>query len=190
MRTLIYATLLLTGFCFADVGTLSARQNGDESGKGWGGIIDWINKLSGPPFWGRGASPYWESSDGEFRVRLTVVLRKSYNESAAGMPDTASFWMVTVQPNVEFAIGSLPLDVGAGAAAHVFWGENRFLNASLIPILAQWRPRTDAEVVPCGGAALHIFAPFSASAFAPYGLRDNGWEPVINLFGAFDYRKR
>lgn len=197
MKKLICCIMLLAFLGLAHAGPVSALQNGEDhdGGGGMGAIIEWIHKLSGPPFLGGGVAPFWESGDRGHRIRLTLTYRGSRDESSAGLSnDDAHFNMFSVQVTPEFQLGNWG-SVGAGVTANIFGGDtDTFLQLSF-PLQFQLRPENDDDFIPRAGVGLKLFPPFADDEFLFRGgprvdVSRDSWETVFHLFGGVDYRKR
>ena len=190
---LLFAVLAV----FPTAGRVAAQEDG------MGAILDWIHKLSGPPFIGFGLTGFHElrgvQLQGEdtthrepgIRFRLTTVYRMSISETGEVMPETANITMLTIQPTVEFPITRLPLEFGVGVALNRFGGDaDAFWHLS-VPVLAQYRPRhASSRFVPRVGVAVHVFPGFSTSDFEPLvvDVQRGAAEAVLQFFVAIERR--
>lgn len=160
-----------------------------------GAILDWINKLSGPEFWGVGASfsvplPGAEGRDPYFRYRLDGILHFSYDEAEEVDPDDADIRMFTIRNTVEFPVRYLPLDFTAGVSLHRFSGSDfdAFWHWS-VPIALQVRVPLSSRATLRFGPSLDIFPAFDDEDFLPLIVdvsRDDA-EAVFGLFVGVDF---
>ncbi len=140
--------------------------------QGIGPLLDWISKLSGPQLWGGGLSVYTPvvPSKGEegVRFRISGVYRTSYDEAEEIDPDDASIQMITLRPEFEFPLPSIPVDLGAGFAFHRFQGDDfqSFWHWS-VPFRAQLRVPIGRVFRFRAGLSLNIYPAFDAGDFAP-----------------------
>lgn len=150
-----------------------------------GPILDWIHKLSGPPFVGAGLTgSITVGQEPRFLLRLTGVYRTSVSESDAVDPDDANITMITLQPTVELPLETIPFDFGIGVALHRFGGDADGFWHYSVPVLVQWRPRNASRLIPRIGLALHVFPEFDATDFAPLtvDVSRDGAEAVLQSF--------
>lgn len=160
-----------------------------------GAILDWINKLSGPQFWGVGASlstplPGHEDRDPFFRYRLDGIWHMSYDEAEEVEPDDADIRMFTLRNTVQFPVRYLPLDFAVGLSLHRFSGPDfdAFWHYS-VPVQAQLRVALSETAVLRFGPSLDVFPAFDDEDFLPVVVdvsRDDA-EAVIGLFLGVDF---
>ena len=188
MKRLVRGIALVSLLVLGGTGVASAQT---AEGGGLGGFIDWLIRLSGPPFVGAGATAFYTlRGEAGVRLRFSAAYRTSVSESGEVTPEDANITMVTLQPSVEFPLQKSPIDVGIGFAFHSFGGDADGFWHYSVPLSAQYRPRGNGSVVPRIGAALNVFPKFDATDFAPLDVsvsRDNA-EAVFQLFLGFEFR--
>lgn len=165
------------------------------SSQGIGVILEWINKLSGPPFWGVGASfstplPGHEDRDPYFQYRLDAILHYSFNEADEVDPDDAEIRMLTLRNTVQFPVRYLPLDFGVGVSLHRFSGSDfdAFWHWS-VPIQAQFSYTLSPRATLRAGPTLDVFPAFDDEDFLPVIVnvsRDDA-EAVFGFFVGADF---
>lgn len=161
-----------------------------------GAILEWINKLSGPPFGGVGASfsvplPGHENRDPYLRYRLDGILHFSYDEADAVDPDDASIRMLTLRNTVAFPVRYLPLDFAVGVGLHRFSGSDfdAFWHWS-VPVQAQLRAPLSSAATLRFGPSLNVFPAFDDDDFEPLtvDVSREGAEAVLGFFLGLDFR--
>lgn len=138
-----------------------------------GVILEWINKMSGPPFGGVGAAftvPIAGREDPEphFRYRAEAVFFFSYSEEGEVDPDDASIRLFTFRNTLVMPVRYIPLDVNVGVSLHRFSGSDfdSFWHWS-IPIQAQLRIDKWDPVTVRLGPSVDVFHAFDQDDFLP-----------------------
>jgi hypothetical protein len=166
----------------------------DEERSGMGVFLDWIHKLSGPPFIGGGISGFYGRTGEGLRFRLTCSVKISFNETSAGATSNAiQINMITIQPTLEYGLPDIDFDIGTGAAFDLYTGQFDTVRKWSFPLFAQWRPRGDDKWVPrlaTGVRFFPAFAPDDFSRLGPLNVERSGWEAVWQAFGGVDYINR
>jgi hypothetical protein len=171
----------------------AAASGQDEERSGIGLFLDFIHKLSGPSFFGPGASLYFQVSDDMF-VRVSGAGRKAVDKDPDEVVQTgATITMTTLQVTLDKRIVSSirlddtdlgAFDLGVGLAIHSFAGDvDEFAHHSGL-VQTQWRRLFAGLFAVRVGAALHAFPPFQDSDFAPLtvNVEREGYEAVKQLF--------
>ena len=180
-----------------------------QNGGGFGAVMDWIQRLSGPEFRGgalsiftpdigsRGTPRDGEESSRIFRLRLNGAYHHSADSDDVIDPDGSAITMLTIQPMLEIPIWpvrpqSWYFELGIGYAWHRFAGEvDPFWNES-IPLKVQFvrelwnlENRLDVRI----GVGGHYWMKFDDSDFAPLvvTLERNKREFTAAAFVALDW---
>jgi hypothetical protein len=178
-RSILLLALLLVGF----PGRLWAQEGGI------GGIMDFIQRLSGPKFIGGGLTVKVPLGWQNLSLRLNAVHRQSFDESGEVVQgDDVVIKMWSAQPMLEVDLPGLPLAVAAGAGIHHFEGDvDPFTHYSVVTHLrvslfdvGPFRPNL--------GAGVHLFPSFDAADFQPLDVNvaRDGWEAVGLFFVGID----
>lgn len=171
MKKLAYCTVVMTLISLAGGQSLEAQQSGI------GGILDWINRLSGPRMVGPAATG-WVSLGERPRLRMSVARRWSVHTDDSPLPDDAQITMWSFQPTVDFRLSD-PLALGGGVAIHRFGGDfdNAFTHFSF-PVYAQVRFPTGSRVQGVLSLGGHYFREFGEADFGtlPTGVSKDGGE--------------
>lgn len=194
MKSLTCSAWLMTLLSLTAVESLEAQR------RGIGGILDWINKLSGPSFVGAGATISSRFGTLESRrndgVQLAVIYRHSVSETGEVTPASADIIMWTARGTLELTVFKLPygtVDFGFGPSIHRFAGADfdDFTHFSL-PLQLTVRPwsLSGRDYLWNGfgvGLGLNIFPKFDATDFAPLvvGVSRDKTEAVFGITLSF-----
>ena len=164
-----------------------------------GAILDWIHRLSGPPFVGgavtlstRSANDPGGSAERDWRVRGTFAYRTSYDTDATVTPAGSSLTMYTFQGAFEHRIANSPFEFGVGFGTHRFGGDaDSFPQYSINPyVQAVWYFSSRVGLRAGGGA--HMFGEFGTSDFSPLTVavpRDvREWVPTAFIGLEYSWR--
>lgn len=164
MNRLLASVLLI-------LATLGAPA-GLQAQEGWGGIIDFINRLSGPQMIGVAGS-YFRPVTEHARFRISGAFLTRVGSDDVVEPDDAAVRMISIKPAVEIPFGDTPLELSVGASLHRFFGDadEGFWHGSFpahlqlrLP-LSQARDGTGLHLR--AGAGVEYFTEFDAADFAP-----------------------
>jgi hypothetical protein len=145
---------------------LGGAQTAEAQDRGLGGILDWINRLSGPRMIGPAATG-WVSLGEVPRLRLSVAKRWSRTTDPKISPAGSRLSMWSIQPAMDFKVKG-PLWLGGGVAIHRFGGDSDAFTHVSIPLYAQARvPFGDSRVRAVLSAGTHYFPKFDTGDFSP-----------------------
>lgn len=148
---------------------VSAQPAHGQEGGGIGGLLDWINKMSGPRMVGPAVTG-WFAVGEDFALRGSVAARwSSTTDDAVTFPPTfpaSRIRMISLQPSLEYRLHETAR-LGAGLAFHRFGdGVDGFWHPSF-PLYAQVRVPTEGRLRPVVSVGAQIFPEFDAEDFAP-----------------------
>ncbi|HSG47498.1 MAG TPA: hypothetical protein VLA43_06800 [Longimicrobiales bacterium] len=185
MNRLLASALLI-------LATLGA-PTGLQAQEGWGGIIDFINRLSGPRMVGVAGS-YFHPVSEHARFRISAAFLTRLGSDDVVEPDDAAVRMFSIKPALEIPLKD-PLELSVGASLHRFFGDadEGFWHGSF-PVHLQLRlPLSQAR----DGSGLHLragvgaeyFMEFDADDFAPVVVdwSTDGGEFELVAFLGFDW---
>ena len=201
--------LLTCSMVMALLSIVGPQQVSAQNGGGFGGVMEWLSRLSGPQFGGSSVSlftpdlwrrthPGGQATSRHFRLRIMGGYHGSFSSDDVIDPDGSSITMTTFQPMLEIPIWPLHpttwhIEGGIGFAWHWFDGApNAFRNES-IPVHFQFvreigNPlglRLDVRA----GVGAQYWMKFADSDFLPIdvtmdrNVREVNWK----LFAGFDW---
>lgn len=141
---------------------------------GWGAILDFINRLSGPRMVGVAGSYFHPVSD-HARIRLSAAFLNRVGSDDVVEPDDAAVRMFSIKPALEIPLVA-PLELSLGASLHRFFGDadEGFWHGSF-PVHLQLRlplsgAREGTGLHLRAGAGAEYFLAFDPDDFAPVAV--------------------
>lgn len=141
---------------------LPVRAQDDE---GIGGLLDWINKMSGPRMVGPAVTG-WIALDDDFVVRGSVAARWSSTTDESISPTDNRVSMVSLQPALEYRLHEMTR-LGVGLAFHRFGGDAEGFWHLSVPLYTQVRFPMESRWKAVVSVGAQVFPEFEADDFAP-----------------------
>ncbi|MDT8341984.1 MAG: hypothetical protein RQ751_10770 [Longimicrobiales bacterium] len=167
-----------------------------QEGSGWGAILDFINRLSGPRMVGVAGS-YFHPVSEHARFRISAAFLNRVGSDDVVEPDDGAVRMFSIKPAVEIPLRD-PLELSLGASLHRFFGDadEAFWHGSFPAHLQLRLPLSGARDGPGlflrAGAGVEYFLEFDPDDFAPLTVgrsRDGGEFEFVAYLG-FDWIPR
>lgn len=135
-----------------------------------GGVMDFLERLSGPKFDGYGVTAARRLGESPVRLRATAIWHDADEEEDG---DEVEISMDSYQLAGELLLPRFPVDIGAGVAYHSFGGDVDDFTHFSIPVYAQVRIPLIARrfrITPMVG--YRRFSAFDETDFAPFTFDD------------------
>jgi hypothetical protein len=178
--------LMYCALAVALAGLVPAQPVGAQD-EGIGGLLDWINKLSGPRMVGP-ALTGWIALNDDFVVRGSVAARWSSTTDESIRPTDNRVSMVSLQPTVEYRI-SEAARLGAGFAFHHFGGDADGFWHPSFPLYTQVRFPMESRWKAVVTVGAQVFTEFDAADFDPLivDVSRDGAEASLWLSAGVEY---